>query len=193
MNGNNYKVPVYSGGYITTGKTILLNYLKVCGKCGIIRPADCYYKSSKSKDGLQGYCNECRRDYQRTYMNKRYKDPDFYEKQLNRNSLNRIKNKPAGRSNELLGCPDWFYLEWLNFQRREHEIVTGFKIKVEERDHVLSLKHFENDPRCYEWVNIRPIERSDNRRKSAKFTDYNLYKNQLRKANGFIRQLVRKG
>ena len=76
MNGNNYKVPVYSGGYITTGKTILLNYLKVCGKCRLIKSAG-YYKSTKTKDGFQGYCNDCRREYQRAYMNKRYKDPTF--------------------------------------------------------------------------------------------------------------------
>ena len=73
MNGNNYKVPVYSGGYITTGKT--------CSKCRLIKSAECYYKSTKSKDGLQSYSTDCRREYQRAYMNKKYKDPDFYEKQ----------------------------------------------------------------------------------------------------------------
>ena len=97
---------------------------KKCGKCGIIKRADCYHRCGK--DGLQGYCKDCRREYQRSYMNKRYKDPDFYEKQLYCNSLNRIKSKPACHSNELLGCQDRFYLEWLDFQRREHEIVTGF-------------------------------------------------------------------
>ena len=91
-------------------------------------------------------------------MNKKYKDPEFYAIQLYHNSLNRINNKPTGRHNEKLGCQDWFYLEWLDFQRRDYELVTGAKIKVEEIDHVLPLKHFGDDPRCFEWINLRLLE-----------------------------------
>ena len=166
------------------------NISKMCSKCQIIKPENCFHRCG---DGLQNYCKDCRRSYQRVYMRQKYQDPIFYEKQLYRNSLNRITNKPAGHSNEKLGCPDCFYLEWLKFQKMEYELVTGVKITKVERDHVLPLKHFSDDPRCYEWINIRPIEQSENRSKSAKFENYDLYKNQLRKARHFIDNLIESG
>ena len=91
-------------------------------------------------------------------MNEKYKDPEFYQIELYRNSLNRINNKPTGHHIEKLGCSDGFYLEWLYFQRREYELVTGCRIKIEEIDHVLTIKHFGNDPRCFEWINLRTLE-----------------------------------
>ena len=32
---------------------------KKCSKCGQEKPASAFYKSAKSKDGLQSYCREC--------------------------------------------------------------------------------------------------------------------------------------
>lgn len=36
--------------------------MKTCTKCFLSKPFDCFYKRSSSKDGLQSYCKECRKD-----------------------------------------------------------------------------------------------------------------------------------
>lgn len=38
---------------------------KVCTKCGQVRPLAEYRANSKAKDGLQSWCKECEREYQR--------------------------------------------------------------------------------------------------------------------------------
>lgn len=38
---------------------------KVCTKCGIEKPASDFYKSDIKKFGLQDWCKECKREYEK--------------------------------------------------------------------------------------------------------------------------------
>lgn len=36
--------------------------MKTCNKCNLFKSLDCFYKRSSSKDGLQSYCKDCRKE-----------------------------------------------------------------------------------------------------------------------------------
>ena len=40
---------------------------KRCPKCGEVKPADEFFRSSSSIDGLQSYCRSCAKDYNSTW------------------------------------------------------------------------------------------------------------------------------
>ena len=161
---------------------ITLEFCKKCSKCELPILKTNFYKNIRTKDGLQSYCNDCRREYQKPYMNKKYKDPKFYTIQKYRNRLTNFKNQNNNHHNDFLRISDRVFIEWLEFQRLENP-VTG----SEELDHVLPIKHYKDDPRCFEWVNIRPISKKENREKSSKIDGVEeLFAKQLLKANKFL-------
>jgi hypothetical protein len=44
---------------------------KHCGKCGEVKPADCFTKDSNSKDGLHINCKDCKRQFENFYKKNR--------------------------------------------------------------------------------------------------------------------------
>lgn len=44
---------------------------KVCSKCKVKQPINCFYKDSKNKDGHSGWCAGCYVKYQKKYKKKR--------------------------------------------------------------------------------------------------------------------------
>lgn len=163
---------------------ITIMFCKRCSKCKLPLLMTNFSKSRGANDGLQNYCKDCRREYQKPYMREKYKDPEFYAIQKYRNRLTKYK-KTSGMKlshNDLLGCSDEFFNAWLQFQRNEREIED------EELDHVLPIKYYKYDPRCWNWKNIRPISKAENRRKSASTDGVEiLYYEQLEKACNFLK------
>uniref|UniRef100_UPI0035CF87E1 hypothetical protein n=1 Tax=Bartonella sp. CL34QHWL TaxID=3243526 RepID=UPI0035CF87E1 len=59
-------------------------------------------------------------------------------------------------------------------------------IEEEELDHVLPIKEFKDKPElCFAWFNMRPMEKTENRQKSAT-VDYTLFKDQLDRSMDFM-------
>ena len=45
----------------------LINKTKICSKCNKELPIDNFYKCNRAKDGLQGWCKECKNGCQKQY------------------------------------------------------------------------------------------------------------------------------
>ena len=158
---------------------------KKCSKCKQFKLKSDFYKNKKTKDGLQSYCIDCNKEYLKNYMNEKYKDPKFYDIQKMRNSLSRVKSSSLGNLKDYLGCSKEFFNVWLDYQRWLNPMIIN-----EELDHVLPVAKFGNKPYiCFNWKNIKPISKTENRHKRDK-VDYNLYLQQLQLAKCFISQLL---
>ena len=150
---------------------------KKCSKCGFNQSVDEFYAHRKS-GGLQGYCKDCNRKNMRPYMNKRYKDPDFY--QIHKLRVSSSRGNCSGSSKTYLGCPHYFYLKWLEHQRTYRVIID------EEIDHVLPVSKYKALPYlCFSWVNFSPISKIDNRAKRDKI-DLELFYRQYVRAKYFL-------
>jgi len=57
-----------------------MNKLKECTKCNIFKPTKCFYKNSKSKDGLRSNCIECGKKYIKENINKIKEQTKKYNK-----------------------------------------------------------------------------------------------------------------
>lgn len=67
---------------------------KYCGRCKQNVPVEGFSKSSTSKDGLQGYCKECSREYQSEYYDKNKTKRQKYH-QTRRRKTKRSKTMKA--------------------------------------------------------------------------------------------------
>lgn len=90
---------------------------KVCAKCGRELPVDNFYKHSKSKDGLQPYCKECTKIYQRV-VNKR-----------SRGALPSLKNFEGGNP-DLARFTPRDLIEELRARGYKGELQYTYQIKV---------------------------------------------------------------
>lgn len=50
---------------------------KRCPRCGRVLPVGEFHANKKSADGLQSYCNDCTREYNREYYNANFKRKDW--------------------------------------------------------------------------------------------------------------------
>lgn len=57
----------------------LIKEEKLCNKCKIIKPFDCFQKQKATKDGYRNYCKTC----MKIYNEKRYNNMDEEEKEEN--------------------------------------------------------------------------------------------------------------
>lgn len=71
--------------------------MKYCPKCNVDKPKESFYKASKSKDGLQGYCKDCvraisttRKAYRKLYREVNYERDKAYRKQYKLENKERI-------------------------------------------------------------------------------------------------------
>lgn len=61
---------------------------KLCARCGIEKDSSYFRKEKRNKDGLQSYCNECQKEYNREYR----KDNPRYAEQHKEESARFRKN-----------------------------------------------------------------------------------------------------
>ena len=53
--------------------------MKTCTKCKQQKPLDLFSKNSKTKDGLQYHCKQCKLEYQRNNLNRNYVSAKYRE------------------------------------------------------------------------------------------------------------------
>ncbi|WP_375674203.1 hypothetical protein, partial [Bartonella sp. CL32QHWL-2] len=121
-----------------------------------------------------------------------YYKKDYLDKRGNRDrhkirvGLNRIsKGESISNNNSSglnLGCTNRFFSKWLDYQRS----LSEPPIVEEELDHVLPIKEFKDYPElCFSWFNMRPMEKTENRQKSATI-DWELFNEQLDRSVSFM-------
>ena len=137
----------------------LINDAKKCSKCGRELPVSEFYKDSKAKDGLQGWCKACRNKYNQTYKqtNSQYKQHQMQYQNQYRNQFkgyylyiildkqdkivyvgetsnyyNRLTNHLSGGVNatqELFANGEWSSIQYLDV---EHIVANEMELKALE-------------------------------------------------------------
>lgn len=64
---------------------------KICSKCGRKLPLDCFSKCKSKKDGLQSYCKECRKQYDKQYYAEHKEEKAAYDKQYKADNSEHLK------------------------------------------------------------------------------------------------------
>jgi len=154
-----------------------------------------------------GYCIPCQsiyHKYWRTTLNK--EGYNTYMRNYFRNNPHiRVINSLRARLcslvhdcyvsetlNDNLGCPDEFFRSWLEFQFDDEMNWDNYGTYW-HIDHVLPVSMFNHDnieavKKCWNWVNLRPLEAKENSKKSNS-VDFRLYDDQEILADQFFETL----
>jgi len=159
---------------------------QICNKCLIEKDISEFYKSTRHKTGYNLKCKKCHIETQKNKGNntkikrqgeylkqvqfKKYKTPHNKMKYAIRKSLSdRLSNKIKS-SVSYLGASINFFKLWMEFQFNEHmnwenhgsywhiDHLNPWKIFNFEIDNEINL--------CWNWSNLRPLERFENILKS---------------------------
>lgn len=159
---------------------------KKCSICNIEKSIDNYYKSYRHKDGYFKWCNKCHdikaknkgnnqkikrtQEYMKEYNKKKLEDAVYQLKYTVRCSLNKnLKNNTTTKQNSTLkymGCSFEFLKMWFEFNF-DTNMSWENRGKYWHIDHIKPCNSFdltnqEDIYRCYNWTNLRPLEKMEN-------------------------------
>lgn len=182
------------------------DYVKLCSGCNVKKHKDCFYAQIYSKDGIGTKCIECEnertkkwrfknpekvieyKEYFKNYKNRRLLNPHI---KLTGNLRNRIRmaikrNQTTKFNNsfELIGCSPSFMVNWLEYQFSPEMNWNNYG-KYWEIDHVIpcsffELKEREEQFKCFNWRNCRPLEASENSKKRDKIQNLQILLQEIR-------------
>jgi hypothetical protein len=160
---------------------------KICSICNTEKSIDKYYKSYRHKDGYFKWCYECHesknknkgnnrhikrtKEYMIEYNRKRSEDIQYKLRYLIRISINKYikKNTFTSKQNsslKYLGCSFEFLKKWFefNFDTNMSWDNRGLYWHI---DHIKPCNSFnlgnQSDIyKCYNWTNLRPLEKKEN-------------------------------
>ncbi len=172
------------------------DYVKMCKSCKTTKNKVEFYLQCYSTDGLGTICTECdkirhinwniknpmkKKEYRSTEYFKNYKirreaNPQF---KLSGNIRNRvrmaIKRQETAKFHntfELIDCSPSFFKNWLEYQFDDNMSWNNYGV-FWEIDHVIPCDFFDLNKRdeqlkCFNWRNCRPLEKIKNRIKNSK-------------------------
>ena len=176
--------------------------LKKCCRCQNSLLKSNFNKNNKRRDGVQNICVICFKDYhngrkeRRSILDKERRKTDINFKlvcNLRSRTSKAFKAHNVRKTNRtfnLLGCSQLFFKKWIN-----HQLYGSMSLKnyasVWQNDHCLPIVSFnlldENDmKKGFNWINLRPMYRTENISKSNKI-DHRLYLLQQIKAKYFLK------
>jgi hypothetical protein len=189
---------------------------KMCSICNENKDISNFYKSYRHKDGYFKWCNVCHEikvknkgnnkkikrtpEYMREYnINKMYKIEQLLKFQLRRNLRTylrkNIKCSKENKTQEYLGCTIEFLKKWFefNFDSNMNWDNRGTYWHI---DHIKPCSSFdltnqEEIYKCYNWTNLRPLEKIENIMKSNNI-DNNLIKTFETKSKEFLNNINHK-
>lgn len=180
---------------------------KICPQCKIYKLKDCFYILNKNGQ-MSTYCTECeavnnlqnpnrkltkkkwisnnkdkiRKSQLEYHHNKRKHNIQYRLSQSLRAEMHRVLDK-KNNSNELLGCDIDFFEKWLEFQFNSKMNWDNYG-KYWEIDHTKPctsyvLEIHEEQLRCFNWKNLRPLEVEKNRSKKDNIIELDIIKQTL--------------
>ena len=177
------------------------NLVKKCGRCKNILLKSNFNKDKTKKDGVQGICIICFKQYhnnrkeRRSILDKQRRKTDFNFKLIS-NIRTRTSNafrsqniKKSNKTKNLLGCSNSFFKKWIIYQLGEIKIENYGKVWCLDHCYPLSKINLSNENELYKstnWVNLRPMYMKDNLIKGDKI-DHRLYLLQQIKAKYFTK------
>lgn len=183
---------------------------KICSICNQDKLISEYYKSYRHKDGYFKWCGKCHdertlnkaynpkvkrtKEYMIAYKEKQNNNPSYKIKYLLRSNLNsRLTNiSKLYRTLEYVGCSLEFFKKWIEYNFDE-------KMSWENRknfwhiDHIMPCSSYdlskqEEIHKCYNWTNLRPLNKTENILKSDTI-DLDLVKIYKKKSKLFLKQI----
>ena len=120
----------------------IIDGYKVCTKCNINKPIDCYNKCNKTKSGIHGQCKMCKSDYGKSY-NLKYPEIKKEYSKINAETA-RIRAKKWRED-----FPDRFKKAHKKHYEENKELISKKceeyrsknKEKIKERDRLYSIKN----------------------------------------------------
>jgi hypothetical protein len=186
---------------------------KVCSVCNTNKTIDCYYKSYRHKDGYFKWCNSCHEikqknkgnnnkikrtpEYMREYNAKAKLDIQHLLKyQLRRNLRSYLrKDDNCSKQNKTMnyiGCSLDFLKKWFehNFDANMSWDNRGTYWHI---DHIQPCSSFDltnqdDIYKCYNWTNLRPLEKIENILKSNAIDNELIYSYKA-KVDGFLKSI----
>jgi hypothetical protein len=187
---------------------------KKCSICNIEQTIDNYYKSYRHKDGYFKWCSKCHEiktknkgnnkkikrtpEYMREYNKKRLEDISHSLKYMVRSNLHtylrrNLKSSKQNSTLKYLGCSIEFLKKWfeLNFDGNMTWKNRGNYWHI---DHIKPCSSFDltnqdDIYKCYNWTNLRPLEKNENILKSDKI-DIDLINNFEAKSKEFLKNIT---
>ena len=108
--------------------------MKTCSKCHIIKPYEEFGKVNKNKDGYNGKCKLCKREYDNTFhKNRTLEDKTLkYEKQINRLKEIRkfLSNYMDDKSCKHCGDHRKVVLEFHHLRDKNFNLADGIKKSI---------------------------------------------------------------
>jgi hypothetical protein len=187
---------------------------KICSVCNIEKPIDTFYKSYRHKDGYFKWCNICHEnkvknkgnnkkikrtpEYMKEYNKEKSKDIIFqlkYQVRSNlhsylRRNINSYKNNSTMK---YIGCSFEFLKKWFeyNFDKNMSWDNRGSYWHI---DHIKPCNSYDLTIQtdiylCYNWTNLRPLEKTNNILKSD-IIDNILIKQYEAKSKQFIKTVT---
>ena len=166
---------------------------KICSICNIDKPITDFYKSYRHLDGYFKWCGICHDDkvknknknskikrtkeYMIEYITKKKLDPVYQLKYALRSNLHGYLKKNINASKQsttvqYLGCSLEFLKKWFDFNFSS-EMNWSNRGVYWHIDHITPCDSFDLEQqseiyKCYNWTNLRPLEKTENIRKSNK-------------------------
>ena len=189
-----------------------MDEVRKCSKCRTFSSKSNFYTDISTKDGLNPFCNFCRRVYYNENFDKFKSSRKQYDKNRKQSGLNFIlacnlqprnsktfKSQNSRKINEtfdLKGCSHSFLKSWIFHQLYVNMTIDNYG-SLWQIDHCLPIASFnllnENDiKKCFTWINLPPMYSNENNSKKAKF-DYHLYLLQEVNAKFFPKLNVQEG
>ena len=176
--------------------------VKKCCRCKNILLKSNFNKDKTKKDGVQGICIICFKEYhnnrkeRRSILDRQRRKTDFNFKLIS-NIRTRTSNafrsqniKKSNKTKKLLGCSNSFFKKWVIYQLYgEMKIENYGKVWCLDHCYPLSKINLSNENELYKptnWVNLRPMYMKDILINGDKI-DHRLYLLQQIKAKYFLK------
>lgn len=86
--------------------------MKICPKCGLEKPLDCFAKNKKQKDGLQCYCKQCHNSMKIAWSsNNKEKNRKYQQEWYSRSPENKtysVGKRKMREAVQLQAIPPWY-------------------------------------------------------------------------------------
>lgn len=138
--------------------------MKTCPMCNVIKPFDLFPKDRTRKDGVQGYCKQCKSIYQNAIRQspEGREKHNFYNAIYQKNNLDKLAARQAQRrAIKKMATPPWFEKEKVDLVYKKAK-EWGFEV-----DHVIPLKS-KTVCGLHCWANLQLLDLKTNRSKGNK-------------------------
>jgi Uri superfamily endonuclease len=183
---------------------------KICSICNENKLISEYYKSYRHKDGYFKWCGSCHdervknkeynpkikrtKEYMIAYKKKQEDNPIYQIKHTLRTNLNgRLDNtKKLYRTLEYVGCTLEFFKKWIEYNFDKNMSWDNRKNNW-HIDHIMPCASYDLSKQeqihiCYNWTNLRPLDKTENILKASKI-DLNLVEIYKEKSKQFLKEI----